>query len=255
MSDNGFSASWLDLREPADHQARDKGLLARAAETAPDGSVILDLGSGTGSTARAFNGHLPACTWRFLDGNADLLDIAAERHPGSEQMIANLSDVEAIPLDNVGLVTASALFDLMPETWIETLAARLKSERIPLYAALNYDGRMTWDPALPDDVSITASFNQHQRTDKGLGPATGPTSANAIDRIFSKAGFIVHSADSPWTLDESTIALHDDLLTGIASSADEMGNPLATGWLESRRQFIATASVLVGHTDVLAIPA
>ena len=121
MSDTSFSSDWLDLREPADHAARDRHLLKQAAGCVGDGSVVLDLGSGTGSTTRAFKGLLPEVTWRCVDGDQDLLDIAVDRHAGSEQVVADLRDVDAIPLDGVSLVTASALLDLMPESWIEAL--------------------------------------------------------------------------------------------------------------------------------------
>ena len=50
-----FPISWLDLREGADHAARDPGLLAAAAAIvdAADDPLVVDLGCGTGSTLRA----------------------------------------------------------------------------------------------------------------------------------------------------------------------------------------------------------
>ena len=81
----GFSANWLALREPVDHVSRDAGLLARAVTYAGPGNVVVDLGSGAGSTARAFGDA--DCTWRFVDSDAKLLEIAQARHPGAEQMV------------------------------------------------------------------------------------------------------------------------------------------------------------------------
>jgi trans-aconitate methyltransferase len=75
----GFSAEWLALREPADHAARDAGLLMAAARAAGDSAVIVDLGCGTGSTRRAFGELLPHADWRMVDGDADLLVRAGER--------------------------------------------------------------------------------------------------------------------------------------------------------------------------------
>ena len=254
MSDTSFSSDWLDLREPAAHAARDRHLLKQAAECVGDGSVVLDLGSGTGSTTRAFKGLLPEVTWRFVDGDQDLLDIAVDRHAGSEQVVADLRDVDAIPLDGVSLVTASALLDLMPESWIEALAHRLEAERVPLYAALNYDGEMAWTPALSEDESITASFNEHQRTDKGIGLAAGPGAAQSTRRIFAQLGFDVRSANSPWKLDVDHRELQGQLLAGIAAAASEVGNAAATGWLAARRKALDHSSGLVGHADILAVP-
>jgi SAM-dependent methyltransferase len=254
MSDTGFSSAWLDLREPADHDARDQRLLTLAAACARKGQVIVDLGSGTGSTARAFAGLVPGCTWRFLDGDPSLLEIAADRHPGSEQVVADLRDVDALPLDGAGLVTASALLDLMPEDWMEALAQRLKAANVSLYAALNFNGQMAWTPALPEDMSITASFNQHQLTDKGIGPAAGPASATAALKLFRKSGFDVQSAESPWTLNDRHPALHSELLAGIARAAAEVGNASASRWLDVRRKAVRQSSIVVGHTDLLAVP-
>lgn len=253
MSDVGFSTEWLDLREPADHAARDAALLAHATQLFEAEGTILDLGAGTGSTARAFNGATDGKNWRFLDGNSNLLSFAAERHPGSAQICADLSDIETIDLTGVSLVTASALLDLMPMTWIEKLARRLQSEGISLYAALNYNGEMTWTPKLADDVSITATFNAHQLTDKGLGPAVGPDAATITKQIFEKHGFEISLANSPWMLGTEHIALHDELIKGIAKAALEAGHAGADDWLVQRKAKLNTSTVRIGHTDVLAM--
>jgi hypothetical protein len=142
----------------------------------------------------------------------------------------------------------------MPLNWIDALAARLSAAQIPLYAALNYNGEMTWDPDLPDDAAITTSFNRHQLRDKGIGPATGPNSANETARLFETYGYDVATADSPWALGPDEASLHDALLQGIAEAAAETGNTAAAGWLDARRQSLGRSSVVIGHTDLLAIP-
>ncbi|MFU8825803.1 MAG: class I SAM-dependent methyltransferase, partial [Yoonia sp.] len=74
----GFSATWLALREPADHAARDDALLTAAADAAGPSPVIVDLGSGTGSTLRAFAPVLNnAAAWRLVDSDPVLLAQAA----------------------------------------------------------------------------------------------------------------------------------------------------------------------------------
>jgi hypothetical protein len=53
-----FPQTWLDLREPADHAARDNCSAGScSAKAAGENPVIVDLGCGTGSTIRAFDGH------------------------------------------------------------------------------------------------------------------------------------------------------------------------------------------------------
>lgn len=139
----GFSPDWLALREPVDHASRDAALLARAAACAGEGALVIDLGSGTGSTARAFNGTVGTkWKWRFVDGDKALLDIAQSLHPGAEQLVFDLRRIDELPLDGAALVTASALLDLMPQAWVTALARRLQHAGVPFYAALNYNGLM-----------------------------------------------------------------------------------------------------------------
>lgn len=250
-----FSPDWLALREPVDCAARDKALLWQAAAMAGPDAVVLDLGSGTGSTARAFQDAICASwTWRFLDGDAGLLDIAKARHPGSECVTMNLRDIDDLPLDGVGLVTASALLDLMPYTWICQLAKRLSQAQVPFYAALNYDGQMQWKPASDMDPSITQSFNAHQQTDKGIGPAMGPESGQLAAKALAQQGFNVSLGQSPWQITPQNGELHRQLIAGIGQAAGELRHGDAKAWVTKRTAEVATTHAVIGHTDVLAWP-
>ena len=89
----GFSIDWLNLRESADLQARDKSLIKLAVRwleniSSPDQlPLILDLGSGTGSTVRSFDRVLDAeslsAHWRLIDNDPSLLSEASAgtKHP------------------------------------------------------------------------------------------------------------------------------------------------------------------------------
>lgn len=248
-----FTADWLALREPADHAARDGALLRRAAQAAGAAPVILDLGCGTGSTVRAMAPHLPAgTTWRLVDNDPALLALAAKAAgPETRTYSLDLADPGALPLDGVTLVTASALLDLMPRDWVAALAARLT---VPFYAALSYDGHMSWDPADPLDAPVTEAFNRHQLGDKGLGPALGPGAVTASTAIFDAAGFDVAQADSPWVLGPDTAALHASLLEGIATAAAETGLAEALDWGQRRRDRVVQTICTIGHGDILALP-
>lgn len=250
-----FSPDWLALREPVDLAARDAALLARAAACAGPQAIVLDLGSGTGSTARAFASDASSSwTWRFVDGDADLLGIAHARHPASDCVVMNLRDIDDLPLAGVSLVTASALLDLMPVEWMSRLAKRLGDAAVPFYAALNYDGVMDWSPALETDEMITRAFNAHQQTDKGIGLAMGPNSGTLAAQILTEHGFDVTLADSPWQLGPAQTDLHRQLITGIAEAAQQCGSLLAPDWIQKRSAEIARAQATIGHTDLLAIP-
>ncbi|NNU79444.1 class I SAM-dependent methyltransferase [Halovulum dunhuangense] len=250
----GFSPDWLSLREPADHAARDAALLNAAAGAAGRAPVVLDLGCGTGSTIRAFGTRLPETTrWRLVDLDPTLLEHAARQAPQAQTFRLNLSDLDALPLEGVTLVTASALLDLMPRDWVARLADRLAGAGCAFYAALNYDGMMRWTPAHPDDAGITDAFNRHQRGDKGIGPALGPDAGPVAAELFRARGFEVRLADSPWVLGPSEARLHAELAQGIARAAEETGLA-ADAWAAARATPDWAGSAVIGHCDLLAIP-
>ncbi len=248
-----FSAEWLALREPADRAARDGDLLRRAVAAAGPAPVILDLGCGSGATVRAMAPLLPqGARWQLVDTDAALLDLAAaEAGPAAQTRCMDIADLEALPLDGVTLVTASALLDLVTESWLRALAGRL---RVPFYAALSYDGVMSWDPADPRDAAVTAAFNRHQRGDKGLGPALGPEAVAGGSAALAAAGFEVARADSPWRLGPGEAPLQRALVAGIGAAAAEAGEGAAPGWGTARQEAAAATACRIGHGDILAMP-
>ncbi|MEL7046389.1 MAG: class I SAM-dependent methyltransferase [Pseudomonadota bacterium] len=248
----GFSADWLARREPADREARDPGMALRACEAAGPDPVILDLGSGTGATWRALTPLLPGGTrWVFVDNDPALLADAAAAGDRAEVIEADIGDLRSLPLEHATLVTASALLDLVPHSWVEELARTL---RVPFYAALSYSGVMRWTPADPHDDTVTEFFNRHQRGDKGLGPALGPDAAKRAATVFEGAGFELYQADSPWQLSPAMAELQRELTHGIADAAAAAGATGASAWGERRHDLAGRSHCEIGHTDMLAIP-
>ncbi len=248
-----FSPDWLDLREPADRAARDPALLAEAVRftsLVPEAPLV-DLGCGTGATLRAFGAD--GARWRLVDHDPVLLARAALR-TGGEPCVADLGALDQLPLVGARMVTASALLDLMPLWWIQSLADRLALDRIGAYAALSYDGTLEWGPSLPGDARIRAAFNRHQLRDKGLGPALGPAAATVFAEAMERRGYEVRLARSPWRLGPGQAALMRELNNGIAMAAGETGLAEAGGWAQARRASGASGRMLVGHVDVLALP-
>lgn len=249
----GFSADWLALREPADLRARNGSLLASAIRAAGQTPVILDLGSGTGSTMRAFSQQMDTpAHWRLVDSDPELLARASPAEGGTvSRHEIDLRDLDDLPLDGVHLVTASALLDLCSRDWVRALAHRLAARSLPFYAALNYNGVMRWSRPVSGDLDIVDAFNRHQRSDKGFGAALGPDSTRASAEIFAEAGFSIVTAESPWVLGAEDAPLHDPLVDGIAHAALEAGATDALAWGTRRK---ADGECLVGHGDMLALP-
>ena len=250
----GFDADWLALREPADHQARDKDLLRKAASLAGEKPVILDLGCGTGSTIRALETLLSNnSSWRLVDNDAVLLEVANQELDESASLhCLDIQNLDELPLQGVSLITASALLDLVSKEWLSDFLARVQ---VPVYFALTYDGDLHWSVEDPEDFEIREAFNTHQQTDKGMGTALGPIAAEAAIEILEDLGFEVLSANSPWILGKENVALQQSLVTGIAQAAREVGNNNSASWLERRISKASEVECTVGHVDILAIPA
>ncbi|WP_353186744.1 SAM-dependent methyltransferase [Bosea sp. (in: a-proteobacteria)] len=276
----GFSPEWLALREPADHAARNPQVLAAVGAYFADkpSLSVLDLGSGSGSNLRGSYAALPERQhWTLVDHDGALLAGAREslrawadeaREQGEELVLAKgdktiTVDTRRVDLDKdlewvlgwqPDLVTAAAFFDLASKTWIERFVAALAGPKLPLYAALTYDGRERWKPAHRADAHVLAAFKHHQHMDKGLGPAAGPEACEIMAEAFRKSGLAVSTGDSAWMLDGGSGPLRQALAEGIAEAVRETGQLEAAAianWLAARRD---AASVLIGHQDLWARP-
>lgn len=262
-----FSASWLALREPYDLRARNRdGLEAVAHAFAKHNAVaVADLACGTGATFRALSPHLPARQdWRMVDNDLSLLARAAPASTPTgisvRTMPVDLSRDLELALDGpLDLVTNSALLDLVSAEWLERLTVEVAARNLPLYAALIYDGRVAFDPALPDDAKIVDAVNRHQRTDKGFGPALGPAAAGELIARFEAIDYRVDHGPSDWVFGPDDIEIQKDVVTGWAAAAREIGGvpvPDIVRWVEARHKAIEDrrSSITVGHADVFARP-
>lgn len=264
---SGFSADWLTLREPHDRRARNPNVFDAvvAAFANRPAMTIVDLACGTGSTLRALAPLLKGQqTWRLIDNDLSLLARAADTQaPAGTQVTAfpiDLNhDLEAALDGPVDLLTTSALLDLVSGDWLERLAVETAVRSIPIYAALSYDGRITFDPPDAMDTDIVAAVNAHQRGDKGFGPALGPDAASRIIARFESLGYTVTHGPADWVFGPEDRDIQLETCAGWAGAAQETGTlslAAVAGWLTQRRAAIAAgrSSIRVGHVDVFARP-
>lgn len=268
---SGFSIEWLNLREVSDHRSRDKELLRTAVDwlnnlKAKD-KVIVDLGSGTGSTIRGLQRYTtlaPSIQWRLVDNDPELLAEAVHRHSEEysiESFLVDLSATQKLPLESVSLITASALLDLVSSNFIRDLCQliREKNEHQPVgfYSALNYDGCIKWTPFHPLDAAVLMNFNADQRRDKGFGPALGPDATDFLKAQFHPTNFQYLRAKSPWLLGSADYQLTESLINGISGVAiqiDELTNSDIQDWKTFRIKNVRTGTCYLGHTDILVLP-
>jgi hypothetical protein len=264
---SGFSADWLALREAYDARARNPAVLDAvvAAFKGCPSIRIVDLACGTGSTLRALAPRLPGNqNWRLIDNDLGLLARATSTtHPAGVTVAGvplDLSrDLEAVLDGPVDLITASALLDLVSEAWLERFVVEIAARGIPVYVALSYDGRTELGPADSLDAAVIAAVNAHQRTDKGFGPALGPTAASVAIARFESLGYSVVHGESDWIIGPHDRDIQMELLAGWAGAAREVGELSladAVGWLTRRRDAVTAgrSSIRVGHVDIFARP-
>jgi SAM-dependent methyltransferase len=239
---------------------------ALAAATAPAGAIsVVDLACGTGATLRAIASRLPARQdWRLVDNDLSLLARAASGASTRGVTVTRIPvdltrDLEAALDGAIDLVTTSALLDLVSAEWLDRLVVEVAARRLPLYAALSYDGRIGFEPADPLDAEVIAAVNRHHETDKGFGPALGPSAAEAAIARFEAARYAVVHGRSDWRLGPRDHDIQRDMLAGWAGAAREIGAislPDAAAWLTRRRDLVAAGRsvITVGHVDFFARP-
>lgn len=263
---SGFPAEWLALREPYDMRARNPAVLDAVGESLAGhpSLIIADLACGTGSTLRALSPRLGGRqNWRLVDNDLGLLARASAGAPAGVNampMALDLNrDLEAALDGPVDLVTASALLDLVSGDWLGRLVVEIAARKVPLYAALTYDGRIGFDPGDSGDAAIVAAVNEHQRRDKGFGPALGPTAATAAVSRLEAVGYSVIQGPSDWVFGPDDRKIQTEILSGWAAAARETSDRRSTdtdSWLTRRHEAVAAgiSSIRVGHVDFFARP-
>ncbi len=264
----GFSADWLALREPADHASvnalvRDTLRQHFAERTSV---TVVDLGSGAGSNLRGLSPVLGFNqSWTLVDYDPKLLAVAkarAESAPpagvtGLTFREADLSGGGFDPIiTNADLVTAAALFDLVSVGVIERLADAVAAHRQVFATVLSYDGIAAFLPPHPADGDMRNLFNDHQKGNKGFGPAAGPGATDALAKAFSRHGYRITRGRSPWVLAEDSAQLRRDVDRGWANAVRETGrvpNETIDEWI-AHRERSQNAVTIVGHEDIIALP-
>ena len=258
---SGFTAQWLALREPADAVARSESLISfvdRGAERAAlrEGR-LLDLGGGTGSNIRYLSSRLPVPQqWMLVDSDPALL-AHAPAGVTTRRLDLNAAVSDADLFRGCSLVTASALLDLVSESWLAALIAQCRAAESAVLFALSYDGRIVCSPSEPEDEEIRGLMNTHQTTDKGFGPALGPDAAARTTALLAEAGYETKQEQSDWTLGSESPDLQRALIAGWAAAAIEMAIARKTAIEDWRSRRVAhvdagTSRLVVGHIDVAA---
>jgi SAM-dependent methyltransferase len=283
---SGFTARWLDLREPFDAAARSASVAAALAELPRAGVLrVVDLGAGTGANFRYLAPRLGGRQeWLLLDHDPALLAAVPERLQAwaaarggamredgdalelavdgcAARVVPRRADLakEPLPLAGAQLVTASALLDLVSAEWLDALLAGARAEGAAALFALTYDGEVAWRPPEDGDALVRALVNRHQRTDKGFGPALGPAAVDRAAARLRSLGYDVRLGRSDWVMGRDARAVQHALVddwSAVARAMDWPHRDAVDAWRRRRLARIdaGASSLMVGHQDLLALP-
>jgi hypothetical protein len=281
---SSFSAEWLALREPVDEAARAQTLVQKLAEALPQQEPldVLDLGTGTGANARYLMDRLPGSQrWLLVDNDEGLLEQVPEQmktwaaarnyevFSGASGMSIratkgtrlietrkqSLRALDAALFKGRGLVTVSALLDLVSDDWLRTFIPRCREANTAVMFALSYDGRMRCEPMETEDFTIRDLVNRHQKTDKGFGNALGPDAVRVAEDYLRRLGYTVKREASDWRVPPGMSELQRQIIGGWAEAALATAPTQADmiqGWRERRVQHVENGNsrLIVGHLDL-----
>jgi SAM-dependent methyltransferase len=263
---SSFTADWLTLREPYDARARNptvRAAVVKSVARLPSLSIV-DLACGTGSTLRALADHLPAQqNWKLVDNDLGLLSRATDTsHPRAKVRTAAVDlarDLELALDGAIDLLTTSALLDLVSERWLQRFAIEVAARKLRVYAALTYDGRVTFEPSDTGDGAIMAAVEVHQRRDQGFGAALGPNAARRAITRLEGVGYSLVYGFADWVIEAPHKDMQVACLESWAGAAREVGQSSAmeiSSWLARRREAVASgqSSIRIGHVDIFANP-
>ncbi|SFR47884.1 Glycosyltransferase involved in cell wall bisynthesis [Marinobacter daqiaonensis] len=272
-----FDADWLELREPADHQARSETLTRLAidwlAGRGVGDPILVDIGTGTGSNCRYLAPRLSEnltarSRWHLYDQDAGLLEVARCSLPPEATSQFHLGRLTVAGIDVAlpawaDLITASALIDLVSEDWLDALATCAARRKAALLIVLSYAGHFELTPAHPRDQALRDLVNAHQHGDKGLGSAQGPRATDCLAGHLRALGYRVTVESSPWQLGGDHQALQLALIAGWVQAAREQAGGDGTGepgwldeWHSTRTDQVRRGelAIRVDHQDVFGEP-
>lgn len=265
---SSFSADWLALREPYDARARNPAVLAAVSASVERCSPIrvVDLASGLGAMVRALAPRLSSPQmWCLVDNDSELLGFVRRMITPSAALTVDLRRLDLThsledALDGtIDLITASALLDLVSASWLDRLVSEIARRQLPFYTTLTYDGRAEIEPVDALDATMIAAANTHQRTDKGFGPALGPTAVRAATARLESVQYSVVTGASDWLIGRNDREIQMKIFAIWASAGQVVGGVSRSdmvGWLARRRDSVIAgcSSIRIGHIDVFASP-
>ncbi len=233
--------------------------------------TIVDLGSGTGSNCLYFFEKFPSNqNWIFIEQEEKVsqyalnrLGIEADKRGyevihGERSLALKKEDrnitieyitdsflnlVDLVDLDNVDLVMASAVFDLITFSQFVDFGSVLLEKKLPLLTTLNY-AEMDFNSDSPSDVVFIEKYESFMNRPQEFGKAMGKKCPRILVDFFQKQEATVEYGPSIWKLEgESAQVMNHHLLNFMEAASNQMIEEeeemmLFKDWITSKRESI-----------------
>jgi len=278
-------SNWLTDRLEVDAIARNKKIEACFLKLIADKRTLnlIDLGSGTGGNLVYLLPKIKGNqNWHLIEQNAILIEACKQRlsklfevSDSSNHTMSVKNDENTIHItwhhtditeflehpsyqNNFDVITASALFDVLPKATFQKILDFTRSKKLILFGTLNYENTQ-FKNANESDNHYTQLYQQHMKLPQTYGIKMGGNCKTDIKSLFNeneKQQLIME--ESNWLLDKS----HSLMLTQLIQFFAESIPDLLTSnyeyqnfknWIDLKNQQInkQELSVEVGHFDFL----
>lgn len=221
---------WFDERFEYDSKARNQKVEQACFHHfyGKKSMTIVDLGSGTGSNCLYFFEKFPAeQKWIFIEMEENISQYALKRlsREGEKKgyqakctggtliltkeerkieityRTASFLDlVDIVDLDEVDLVIASAVFDLISFPQFCAFGSALLEKKLPLLTTLNY-AEINFEPEEPSDIFFIEKYESYMNRPQHFGKAMGKKCPRILVDFFQKQNANVEFGSSIWKLE------------------------------------------------------
>ena len=200
-----FSAAWLELREPYDRRARNAAVIDAVAAALAEPAVGHDRRSCLRHRLDACARSAPRSRRGRTGGWSTTISACSRARRNRRRPDVNVTtvpidlnrDLEAALDGPVDLVTTSALLDLVSDEWLRRLAVEAAARRLPVYAALSYDGRVEMTPADPPTQQSSPPSTRISAPTRALARRSARTAARSRDRAVRARRLCGHAGRGP----------------------------------------------------------
>lgn len=247
--------------------------------------TIVDLGSGTGSNCLYFFEKFPAKqNWIFIETEERISKYALkrltreaeskgyfvnlegdklvlkkdEREVHIEYITASFLDlVNLVNLNEVDLVMASAVFDLISFPQFVAFGSVLLEKQLPLLTTLNY-AEMNFESDDPSDPFFIEKYESYMNRPQSFGKAMGKKCPRILVDFFQKQQANLEFGSSIWKLEgKPAKGMNNHLLNFMETATlevmdEEDEKALFEKWIENKRRMTdsGTLNTYVQYYDL-----